>query len=117
LLGEIEGAGCNKQVITVFGGSAFRLLPEEHRNFTYASLEDTREGHFASADEPRIDGKFRFCRLDGKLSVDDIPRIWDAKMQQYLGLSTEALKGSNANFSKGALQDVHWCSDFGYFPT
>jgi carboxypeptidase Taq len=43
--------------------------------------------------------------------VKDIPKIWKAKVKEYLGLdvSTHAL---------GCLQDVHWsCGLFGYFPT
>ncbi|KAF5829548.1 putative carboxypeptidase [Dunaliella salina] len=49
--------------------------------------------------------------ISGEIQVDDVPKIWNAKMQQYLGvtLPTEA---------KGCLQDVHWGAGLmGYFPT
>lgn len=48
--------------------------------------------------------------FDGKLSVSDIPEVWNAKMTEYLGLTP-------SNDSEGALQDVHWSMGlFGYFP-
>ncbi|VEG92302.1 carboxypeptidase M32 [Legionella spiritensis] len=47
----------------------------------------------------------------GEISIDDLPDVWDAGMQNYLGLST---KGNDKN---GVMQDVHWPSGaFGYFP-
>ncbi|KAG2426831.1 hypothetical protein HXX76_012882 [Chlamydomonas incerta] len=49
--------------------------------------------------------------MDGSVAVDDIPRLWNEKMQSYLG----ATPPSDA---KGCLQDVHWSAGlFGYFPT
>ncbi|PNW70823.1 hypothetical protein CHLRE_17g734900v5 [Chlamydomonas reinhardtii] len=49
--------------------------------------------------------------MDGSVQVDDIPRLWNEKMQSYLG----ATPPSDA---KGCLQDVHWSAGlFGYFPT
>lgn len=48
--------------------------------------------------------------LENKLSVEEIPSAWNAKMAEYLGLTP-------ANDSEGALQDVHWSMGlFGYFP-
>jgi len=49
--------------------------------------------------------------ISGAIQVNDVPKIWNEKMQQYLGVTppTEA---------KGCLQDVHWGAGlFGYFPT
>jgi len=41
-----------------------------------------------------------------------VPEIWDAKMKEYLGLSTID------NPKDGPMQDVHWPSGaFGYFPS
>ncbi|MNZ67854.1 putative metalloprotease YpwA [compost metagenome] len=43
------------------------------------------------------------------LSVNDLPQVWNAKYQEYLGITPP----SNA---LGVLQDVHWSGgDFGYF--
>lgn len=50
--------------------------------------------------------------VTGKLAARDVPEIWDAKMTEYLGLSTAG------NFRDGPMQDVHWPSGaFGYFPS
>jgi carboxypeptidase Taq len=49
--------------------------------------------------------------LEGRLSVADAPAAWNAKMQEYLGLTppTDA---------EGILQDIHWSIGImGYFPT
>ncbi len=47
----------------------------------------------------------------GKLSVNDLPKVWNAKMQQYLGITP-------ANDAEGVLQDVHWSAGLiGYFAT
>lgn len=48
----------------------------------------------------------------GKLAAKDIPEAWNAKMTDYLGLSTLD------NPKDGPMQDVHWPSGaFGYFPS
>lgn len=50
--------------------------------------------------------------VTGKLAAKDVPDLWDAKMREYLGLSTAG------NFKDGPMQDVHWPSGaFGYFPS
>jgi carboxypeptidase Taq len=49
--------------------------------------------------------------LTGALSVEDLPDAWDAKMQEYLGI-TPPTDGA------GCLQDIHWSIGLiGYFPT
>lgn len=50
--------------------------------------------------------------MNGKISFNDIPELWDQKMQQYLGLSTKG------NYKDGCMQDIHWTDGaFGYFPS
>src|SRR5260221_14032538 len=50
--------------------------------------------------------------VTGKLAPRDVPEAWDAKMTEYLGLSTID------NPRDGPMQDVHWPSGaFGYFPS
>ena len=46
----------------------------------------------------------------GEITVEDIPAMWSRKYQEYLGIAP-------ATDRQGALQDVHWTSGFGYFPT
>lgn len=48
--------------------------------------------------------------VTGQLRVSDLPDAWNAKMEEYLGLTPP-------NDAQGVLQDVHWSSGlFGYFP-
>ena len=50
--------------------------------------------------------------IDGSLAVADLPEAWDAKMQEYFGLSTED------DDRLGCLQDIHnYLALFAYFPT
>jgi carboxypeptidase Taq len=50
--------------------------------------------------------------ISGRLATADLPEAWDAKMTEYLSLSTA---DDPAN---GPMQDVHWPSGaFGYFPS
>lgn len=45
------------------------------------------------------------------LKASDIPKIWNEKYKEYLGLSPK-------NYAEGVLQDSHWAgAAFGYFPT
>lgn len=49
--------------------------------------------------------------IEGSLAVEDLPKIWRAKMKEYFGIAVP-------NDALGVLQDVHWPSGlFGYFPT
>lgn len=48
--------------------------------------------------------------LEDKLKLSELPELWNAKMQEYLGVTPP-------NDSKGVLQDVHWSTGgFGSFP-
>ena len=50
--------------------------------------------------------------MEGKISINDIPELWNLKMLAYLGIKTEN------NYKDGCLQDMHWPSGFfGYFPS
>jgi len=47
----------------------------------------------------------------GEVSIDDLPKIWNQKMVEYLGIEPE-------NDSEGLMQDVHWyCGLIGSFPS
>ncbi len=49
--------------------------------------------------------------VEGKFAIKDLPEIWNAKMQDYLGIVPP-------NDAQGVLQDVHWSSGLmGYFST
>ena len=49
--------------------------------------------------------------MEGKLAVKDLPEAWNAKMEEYLGVTPP-------NDAQGVLQDVHWSGGMvGYFST
>ncbi|MFB6146833.1 MAG: carboxypeptidase M32 [Halobacteriaceae archaeon] len=49
--------------------------------------------------------------LRGDLDVSAVPRVWNDKMEQYLGIVPE-------DDAAGCLQDIHWShGSIGYFPT
>lgn len=49
--------------------------------------------------------------FEGNLTVNEIPQLWNEKMQKYLGIIPDS-------FALGCLQDIHWPSgSFGYFPS
>jgi carboxypeptidase Taq len=49
--------------------------------------------------------------VEGKVQVKDLPEIWNAKMDEYLGVVPP-------NDAKGVLQDIHWSGGtLGYFST
>ncbi len=50
--------------------------------------------------------------IESKAEVCDLPEMWNAKMNEYLSISTID------NYADGCMQDVHWpAALFGYFPT
>ena len=49
--------------------------------------------------------------LNGEISVDEVPALWNAKYKEYLGVDVP-------DDARGCLQDVHWSGiSFGYFPS
>lgn len=49
--------------------------------------------------------------IGGKVSVSEIPSLWNDKMEEFLGVRPK-------NDAEGVLQDVHWSGGgMGYFPT
>jgi carboxypeptidase Taq len=49
--------------------------------------------------------------IEGNISVPDLPEIWNAKFQEYFGMTPP-------DDADGVLQDIHWADGYiGYFPT
>lgn len=49
--------------------------------------------------------------INKEIKVADLPRVWNEKMKEYLGVEPK-------NDRDGVLQDVHWAGgSFGYFPS
>lgn len=49
--------------------------------------------------------------INDKITVDELPKIWNEKYKEYLGIEPPT-------DTEGVLQDVHWAGgSFGYFPS
>jgi carboxypeptidase Taq len=53
------------------------------------------------------------CEIDsafvaGEIEVDEIPELWNRKMEEYLGVTPDGV-------GEGCLQDIHWSSRFAGF--
>jgi carboxypeptidase Taq len=48
--------------------------------------------------------------VNGEISIESLPGMWNQKYKDYLGIEPPT-------DSQGILQDIHWTSGFGYFPT
>ncbi|MFW9973091.1 MAG: carboxypeptidase M32 [Candidatus Odinarchaeota archaeon] len=49
--------------------------------------------------------------IEGNIQVSELPELWNAKMEEYLGITPPTDK-------EGVLQDIHWSGGaIGYFPT
>ncbi|HLZ25028.1 MAG TPA: carboxypeptidase M32 [Ktedonobacterales bacterium] len=48
--------------------------------------------------------------VNGEVNIETLPSLWNAKYKEYLGIEPE-------RDAEGILQDIHWTSGFGYFPT
>lgn len=49
--------------------------------------------------------------IEQKIKVAEVPEVWNAKMQEYLGITPP-------NDAQGCLQDIHWSyGSIGYFAT
>lgn len=55
--------------------------------------------------------ELEIAMVEGTVEVKDLPDIWNAKMEEYLGVTPP-------NDAQGVLQDVHWSGgSIGYFST
>ena len=48
--------------------------------------------------------------VNGEITVDEIPALWNAIYKEYLGVEVP-------DVAHGCLQDVHWTASYGYFPS
>ena len=55
--------------------------------------------------------ELEIAMVEGSVAIKDLPEIWNAKIQEYLGITPP-------NDAKGVLQDIHWSyGAIGYFST
>ena len=48
--------------------------------------------------------------INGDIAIESLPGLWNAKYREYLGIEP-------TSDTVGVLQDIHWSSGFGYFPS
>lgn len=48
--------------------------------------------------------------INGEIAVESLPRLWNAKYREYLGVEPES-------DTVGVLQDIHWATGVGSFPS
>jgi carboxypeptidase Taq len=48
--------------------------------------------------------------INSDIAIETLPGLWNAKYGEYLGVEP-------VTDSEGVLQDIHWSSGFGYFPS
>jgi carboxypeptidase Taq len=48
--------------------------------------------------------------INGDVAIETLPGLWNKKFREYLDIEP-------GNDAEGVLQDVHWSSGFGYFPS
>ena len=110
---------------------------EEFIHFVYPKLQELSEGRFADVTERELYEAVNIAKpglnrcdsdeltyslhiiiryelekefINGNITVEEIPALWNAKYREYLGVDVP-------NDAEGCLQDVHWSSSYGYFPS
>ena len=55
--------------------------------------------------------ELEIAMVEGKVAIKDLPGMWNAKMEEYLGVTPR-------DDAEGVLQDIHWAyGSIGYFST
>ena len=113
--------GRSKAFIHLIYPKVFEIFPQvmedvsekelyEAMNLVTPSLIRTEADEFTYTFHIIIRYEIEKMLVGGEIGVDEVPAIWNAKYEEYLGVRPE-------RDAEGALQDVHWASGFGYFPT
>lgn len=82
----------------------------EALNIVQPSLIRTEADEFTYTFHVIIRYEIEKMIVNENVPISDLPRIWNDKYEEYLGIRP-------GNDREGILQDVHWSSGFGYFPT
>jgi carboxypeptidase Taq len=96
-----------------------------HDNFAHVKLNDyVRALNMVTPSKIRVEAdEITYCLhviirfeieqdlIAGRIEVAELPKIWNKKYGEYLGVKIE-------NDSEGVMQDTHWAAGiYGYFPT
>ena len=97
----------------IFPGLLDDVTPEEFYeavNLVRPSFVRTEADEFTYTFHIMIRYELEKMIMNGGAKIEDLPKLWNDKYEQYLGIRPR-------NDKEGVLQDVHWSSGFGYFPT
>lgn len=100
---------------------AIELFPEQLKdvsleefikaiNKSYPSLIRTEADELTYSLHILIRYEIEKMMMEDDIDIDSLPKIWNDKYEEYLGVVPE-------NDSEGVLQDIHWASGVGYFPS
>lgn len=101
------------KVCEIFPEAMFDVSEEElyeALNEVKASLIRTEADEFTYTFHIIIRYELEKEIIAGTIDIADLPKKWNEKYEEYLGVTP-------TNDREGVLQDVHWSSGFGYFPT
>ena len=111
--------GRSKEFIHLIYPKTIEIFPElkdvteqelyEAMNIVQPSLIRTEADEFTYTFHVIIRYEIEKMILRGEVKTEDLPKIWNDKYEEYLGVRP-------SNDKEGILQDVHWSSGFGYFP-
>ena len=82
----------------------------EAMNIVEPSLIRTEADEFTYTFHVIIRYEIEKLIVNGGAKIEELRDLWNKKYEEYLGVTP-------STDSEGILQDVHWSSGFGYFPT
>lgn len=83
----------------------------KHLNYSHPSLIRTGADELTYPIHIIIRYEIEKALFNRKISVEDLPNIWNQKYKEYLGVEPK-------DDAEGILQDIHWSdASFGYFPS
>ena len=95
-------------------GNTFSFIKErelyEGVNIAKPSLIRTESDELTYSIHILIRYEIEKALVNGEITVDQVPEVWNAKYREYLGVDVPS-------DAAGCLQDVHWSGGFGYFPS
>ena len=95
-------------------GDTFKDVTErelyESVNISRPSLIRTESDELTYSLHVMIRYELEKAFINGEISVDEIPALWNAKYTEYLDVQVP-------DDAQGCLQDVHWTDSYGYFPS
>lgn len=101
---------CCELFPNVFDGVSEREFYESMNTVT-PSLIRTESDEFTYTFHIIIRYEIERMIVNGKgCDISALPKLWNEKYKEYLGIEP-------AHDAEGILQDIHWTSGFGYFPT